>query len=288
MLSALCTVARMHQFLPTLMTACSACVIRRTTLAMATGIAIKSTIPTQIRSDVSRSRAIQTALLALVLTGCGASDRIAPQTQSVADSVAESGSVVLQPSEAFPSDDLSQWVSYPAQVSVVNIMEERELPPEAELADTGAGYLGRVVRVNVERTLWTNPDEAPLPAAFDMRVYGWIVAQDGSRREARATESPRISPGERYVIPLTRFFGDIGPLSSHSIALLDATNRIVVAPGQRDPVIEQYVGRTVEEVASDVSRARPDPVAKRYKSLPPYERVQAVLKERAAGRAGSD
>lgn len=223
-----------------------------------------------------RLRTLLVVLLGASLVACGSDDRLSSPVDTTSDFV------ILNPSQAFPTADLSDWVSYPAQLSVVTILEERELEPEADLAETGAGYLGRSVRVEVERILWRNPDEAALPATFDMRVFGWMVAEDGSRKPVKAANSPRIEVGERYAIPLTRFFEDIGPLSSHSLAQLDGSNRVLLAAGQRDPVVERFAGRDVADVQAAVSTARPDPVAKKYKTLPPYERVQAVLKERAA------
>lgn len=221
--------------------------------------------------------AVVAAVATMTLSGCAQRDTAPAQAQAP--------TAGIEATDTFPTASLADWVSYPSQLAVVEVVKESELPREGVLADTGYGYLGRSVTVNVEEVLWREPRERDVPSTFEMVVWGWIIGEDGVRREAQPEDAVRITPGQRYVVPVTYAGGRISPLSDHSVALLDAEDHIRLAPRQHDVVLEQYAGRPVTSLAQALSVAKPDPRAERRRDVEPGQRARLVTQERyEAGR----
>lgn len=104
-------------------------------------------------------------------------------------------------SDRFPSETLTDWVSYADQVSVSSVVSE-ELP-ESHDPNVNGGYFGRAVAVRIEQMLWRRPGA---PSA-----HGTIrEATDGpTRRSARprlagippdplAVKYAHLAPEERW------------------------------------------------------------------------------------------
>lgn len=197
--------------------------------------------------------------------------------------------VVIEGSQTFPASSESDWVSYPSELAVVTVTAERELPPEGVLAEMGYGYLGRVVSMRVDSVLWREQRERAVPPEFEIITWGWIIGQNGERREAMPAAAPRLEVGSRYAIPLTYAYDRIGPLSDHSVAPLDENDVIRLVPGQKDDVLQKYDQKSVSALQSAIRAAAPDPRAERRRDLPPAQRARVVIQERydAEQRAGS-
>lgn len=180
-------------------------------------------------------------------------------------------------SDLLPSQTLSQWVSYAEQVVVARVASERRQEIVGETAEFGEGLVGREVTLEIERTIWSEPElRSQRSGAVTFTAAGWVL-KDGKLSPLRY-EGPRLEVGERVVLPLTTTPTGISPLTVHSVALLDA-DRAVLAPGQTDAVVRQLAGRSIADIAQELRTARPDPVAQRFRHLPPFQRSQAVSRE---------
>lgn len=218
------------------------------------------------------------AALLLTVVGCA----VRPDAASTANNT-----VAVAGSQTFPASSESDWVSYPSELAVVTVTDERELPADGVLADMGYGYLGRAVAVRVDSVLWRDPRERAVPRKFEIVTWGWIVGQDGARREAKPSDSPRLEVGRRYAIPLTYADDRIGPLSDHSVAPLDGGDIIRLDPGQIDEVLEKYDQQAVSALRSAIQSATPDPRAERHRDLPPAQRARVVIQERYDAEKGN-
>jgi hypothetical protein len=214
-----------------------------------------------------------------------------------------------------PAESLTDWVSYSVQVSQVFVTSEQEIPPPRAVLDRGEGYIGRKVRLRVDRTFWTStgaisPGATPSPKELDVVVAGWLLQQGGKRILFALVDSPRIEVGGAYVIalitllrppidnsgdpPTTRNPGNSGsgpleaiwsPLSTRAVFEV-AGNRIatedvhIFGNSRVAADLAKLSGADLEQVLSSTS---PDPVAAKYWHLPPHERFLAVSAEKAGG-----
>ena len=179
-------------------------------------------------------------------------------------------------SARFPSASLTHWVSYSDQVSVVSVVDEE---PLARARD---GYLGRLVTLRIEQTIWRR--EGAPEAADDIRVltWGWSVEQ-GERRPIAPWGGARLEVGSRYVSPLVRAPAsgvEWTPLADDSVLPLDGnvvTTRGIL--GRSTLLVRRLAGKSVDELATMLARARADPVAAKYFHLAPDQRLRAVQRE---------
>jgi hypothetical protein len=195
--------------------------------------------------------------------------------------------------DRFPAASLRDWVSYADHVAIFSVVAERELPASESDLEHGGGLQGRIVTLRINRTLWSAPNAPELPGEIEMRALGWVL-QDGRRLPMTTVDAPRVAVGERYVAPLVQVEGGSGslewwPLTVGSQLPLDDSR--VSPPGERawsSSMREALAGRSVGEIADLLKVQAPDPVAERYSSLRPSERVRAVLADKAEAQAGSE
>lgn len=183
--------------------------------------------------------------------------------------------VAMQASQSLPSQTLEEWASYADELAVIQVIEERELPP-AKVETTG-GYVPRDVTVRVERTLWRRsaaPD--PAPATFSFTDLGWLE-RDGVRVPVGAAGGNRLEVGKRYLAPLVRVDSDWFPLAPNAQLLLDGdTVTDTVDMGRLTPAARRMTHLDVAAAAERLAATPPDPVAKRFADLPPRERFNAA------------
>lgn len=183
-------------------------------------------------------------------------------------------------SDRFPSETLSDWVSYGDHVAIVTVVDEKALP-EDEM-DSGSGIVPREVTLRIEEAIWSREGAPPVDDEVRVVTWGWIV-EDGERQPVAARGGPRLELQSRYVTPLVRAPRDgvdWTPLSDSATLPLDgdriSTTKIVGSPS---PIALDLDGATTEELATAVAQAAPDPVAAKHFDLPPDERWEAVLRE---------
>jgi hypothetical protein len=209
--------------------------------------------------------------LAVVLAATGCSS-----------STAEEHVVTGSASDRWPSGTFPDWVSYADHLAVIKILREHENPLSAEEAAAGEGYADREVDAQVERILWSRQGAAEIRRVFTYHALGWVV-QDGKRYPAGTVDGVRVEVGERYLVPLVPFRGSWVPLSSTATMPLDGD--VVEGTGRERPKriypAERMIGETADEVAAVLTETRPDPAVVKHWDLPPEQRIDAVLRDRA-------
>jgi hypothetical protein len=224
--------------------------------------------PWRVRNIVSTFMAAALISCAFVL-GCGGSD---DSSRSGAGAGAD----------RFPAESLRDWVSYADHVAIFSVVTERELPASNEDLEHGGGLQGREVTLRIERKLWSAPNAPDLPGEIKMRALGWVL-QEGQRLPMTTGDAPRVAVGEKYLAPVVQVEGGDGALEWWPLTVgsqLPLGDSRVTSPGRdawRSPMRDALSGRSVDEIAELLKAQRPDPVAEKFSSLRPTERIQAVL-----------
>lgn len=188
--------------------------------------------------------------------------------------------VVGEGSDRFPSETLTEWVSFADQISVVSVLSERDISPPADVLQRGEGYIGRIIAVDVEKTLWRRSEAPAVDATFSTITEGWVL-EGGTRHPFALAGGPRLEVGGRYLMPLVRAPRDgveWSALSAGATIPLDggtlATTKVF---GKPSTIAEALKGQSLDDLALRLASTSPDPVAKAYWDLAPDARVRAVL-----------
>jgi hypothetical protein len=152
----------------------------------------------------------------------------------------------LDVEDKYPSDTLSDWVTYAHQIAQVRVVSDRALPVSEHLRETGNGYQERIASMVVERTLWLAGDASPRHR-FDLVVAGWVV-HNHKRYEAAVARSPRIEVGDRLIMPLCHNeAGHVSLLSSHSVIPVGRAHGLQTQP--YDDAVQQLIGVEPSQVS---------------------------------------
>jgi hypothetical protein len=231
--------------------------------------------PRRARQLFRRRKLVAATALSTIAVGVGVA-ALLPTGSSSPSVVAIDGG-----SERFPSESLTDWVSYGDQVSIVSVVGERALPAEA--IEAGESYIPRAVTLRVEDTIWRREDAPRTGDAVQVITFGWSL-QDGERRPVTAWGGPRLELGSRYVAPLVRAPRDGAEWTPLSLgATLPLEGDVITTSGifgLPSPVAKSMSGKTAAALADALARTAPDPSAAKHFDLPPDERWRAVLRER--------
>ncbi|MGH9021852.1 MAG: hypothetical protein ACRDV9_01910, partial [Acidimicrobiia bacterium] len=112
---------------------------------------------------------------------------------------------------------------------------------------------------------------------------GWIVVGD-RRGPVEGADSLKVR--SRYLMPM---WWTEEPEPERQWSYLAANSLFPVLADDRvqptaSPLSPSVGGKTVQEVAADLARTPPDPVAQKYQHLRPLQRVQAVGQEKYENR----
>ncbi len=201
----------------------------------------------------------------------------------------------------YPSTTLTDWVSWSLQLSQVLVLEESEIPPPQTVADRQEGYLGRKVRVRVERTIWTSPQATETaPAEFEFAVSGWVLRRGGKKIRFALLDCPRIEVGGRYLLPITTaplfepappnntgmrrrepFISyTIGwsPLAGDAVFGVqgDQVSTADVEARGSGALAKSFVGKPDEEIRRALEMATFDPMVLPFMNLSPWDRWIAI------------
>ena len=191
---------------------------------------------------------------------------------------ADGGVKVVTSSNKFLAESLTDWVSYSTEVALVTITDERDQEPNADVVAWGEGYVSRSVTAKVDRVLWRAGGSLHAPEQFTFNGQGYVVGKEG-RQQAVTPGSPRLTPGEQYVMPISYHEGVFGPLSSASpIKVQDGVAKPL--PQQDDEAVQALAGKDANQIVSILAKTRGDAMAAKHSNLEPYERVRAVVQER--------
>ncbi len=190
----------------------------------------------------------------------------------------DNSTVVGAAADRFPSEDLSDWVTYADQVAVVSILEETLIDPPADVAERQEGYVERVVEMRVDSTLWTSSDaKARAEGTIDFEAFGWILKGEDIVPIAPGGGT-RLEVGKRYVIPLVKIEKGWSSLSPSSIIGVNVDGELVLEERITNPATLALVesSANADELAAQILATSPDPDAEEFSHLPPEERYNAV------------
>jgi hypothetical protein len=178
---------------------------------------------------------------------------------------------------------LTDWVSYADQVSVFTVVSEEDLPESSD-PNVNGGYFGRAVTLRIEKTIWRRDGAPSADETIRVITWGWSENDSGERRPTVASGGPRLEVGARYVAPLVRAprdGADWTPLS-HGATLPLEGNAITTEGvyGNPSQIARRMRGQAVDKLAAVLARTTPDPLAVKYRHLPPEQRWHAVYSER--------
>lgn len=171
-------------------------------------------------------------------------------------------------SSVLPYGTLTDWVSYGQQVSVVTVLSEQEISPEAEVLERGEGYIGRSVELAIGETIWTAPGVARIEGTIEVRDWGWTL-RDGERIPIM----PRMEPGKQYLAPLAEIEGSLTPMNVIAIELVGGA--VPAELPLEYTFAEGLHGATLDGLRAILADTAPDPVVEPYMHLDPVARYAA-------------
>ena len=179
---------------------------------------------------------------------------------------------------AVPVESLSDVVSYADQVSVVEVVSERDLSPPGG-QNPEEDYVPREVTVVVGETLWRRPGAPASDDRFSMVAFG-SVERPNERAPVGVVGGARLEVGESCLMALAQRKEGWGAYPMSTLEL-DGDRTVDEVGGQAPPpTVAPLAGKSLDEVADIVQAAKPDPLAVKYGDLPPAERWQAADRER--------
>lgn len=220
-----------------------------------------------------RRLALMIPVVALVAAGCAGPD--------------DPNTIVGHGVDRFPSESLTDWVSYANHVSVFTVVDERQLAMGEHEEEHGEGMVGRSVTVRIEETLWQHERTQRIDQEFSYATDGWIL-KEGDTHPFALAGGTRVEVGERYLAAWVHTAEDGWfPLASSTIMpVASAGLPTRSAHGNTMPANGALVGLSLAQVSTLLDQTSPDPVAAQYADLPPEPRLNAVLLSELPQRAG--
>jgi hypothetical protein len=216
---------------------------------------------------MSRAASAVIAVVLLGLAACGGdSDEPSEGTASVVGVTADS---------LFPSESLTDVVTYADQVAVFTVVSEKDGTPEGE----SEPYIPRVVTVHIDSNIWTTPNlRSTTPEIADGTGVEFVTwgSQTGGDTERKLTAygEPRLEVGSTYVAALFTSRSELGKYPG-TVALL-ADKQTIALGNDGGSLLTRLGIESVEDLASQLRDAQPDPRAASLTSLDPADRVLAI------------
>lgn len=176
----------------------------------------------------------------------------------------------------FPYKTASDVVSYADHVAIVTAVSQREAPPSAE-PETGApsDTVSRWVTFRVDDVLWSRAGAPVAPTKFTALWWGWLakdhqpIVMDGT---------PWVFVGGHYVVPIAFDGKAFTVIQPYAVFRFD--RGAVTLEVQNTALSRSLDGASRGGIAKVFAAAVPDPLAVRYASLPPRDRLNAVIATR--------
>lgn len=183
--------------------------------------------------------------------------------------------------EPFPSDTASDVVSYADHVAIVTAVSQVEATPTAlpSPGTQGEPAIPRRITFHVDRTLWSRADAPAAPTQLTALWWGWLV-RDGKRVPFVIHGMPWVIVGAQYVMPIARHRGTFTPIQP--FAVFRITDGVIDLEEQDTPLARDLADLSPVAVTQVFARASPDPLAVRFRDLPPRTRLAAVLATRSS------
>lgn len=179
-------------------------------------------------------------------------------------SVRRETGVTINGAERFYGGGLRDWVSFADHVVKVAVIHESWLDLTEEEKKRGEGYLGREITLQIEQLIWSNPEQMKPPVRINFFAAGAVV-RDHMVIPAQIAGSTRLDVGDRAIVPLI-YVPNEGwmPLTPSGIMLLGENMT------RKDPV-------STTEAVSALSGMSVDQIARKLKSVLPYDQVRSSM-----------
>jgi hypothetical protein len=110
--------------------------------------------------------------------------------------------VMGEGSDRTASRTASDWATYADHVLVVTVVGEIRQPASKKEIERGKGLIGRTVKLQVDKMLWSAPDAPqPAPTSLDLSVAGWIFNNNSGvgERKIALRDASRLEVGHTYI-----------------------------------------------------------------------------------------
>lgn len=163
---------------------------------------------------------------------------------------------------AVSGETTRDWAQNGDELAVVEVRGESTPKPWPAYKNSG-GLAGRKITVAVGRPLWRRPGAPRAPRDLRIQTLGWMWDNDqdphSPRRAVFEDGAPRMEPGKRYLVVLTRFHGEWGPVSGRAVLTLGTDGRAHADPPYGDPSAgaREIDGNTPKQAAAVLARLAP-------------------------------
>lgn len=186
--------------------------------------------------------------------------------------------------DKLPSQSISDWVNYAEVVVVLRVEDEEKDFAEGQDDENYHGYVGRRVETTLVQVLWEPLAGASgfrAGEALEMLALGWQF-EEGVFTPLQVRGGTRLTVGRQYVVALVNFErGGWGPIGSGSPLPTDGTRietmGCLLAQGVNNPLVGEFGGMTVCEVAAALEDFPRDPSVEQFRDLRPEMRWEAVI-----------
>jgi hypothetical protein len=183
--------------------------------------------------------------------------------------------------EKFPSETLSDVVSWSDQVSIVTAIGASEVPDSSpQSPGDDVRLIGRDITYHIDQTIWHRAGAPELTGTFTAGGGGgWETSSDHPKVRIALEGAPWVEVGEQYVMPLALDQGKWGPYSSSAVVPY-VNGKVVPDPTQHTQLAEALKTLPATELSPLFATAIPDPDAARHFDLRPTDRLCAVMADR--------
>jgi hypothetical protein len=163
---------------------------------------------------------------------------------------------------AVAGETTRDWAENGDELAVVDVRDESTPKPWPAYKDNG-GLAGRKITMKVGRPLWIRPGAPRAPHDLKIQTLGWMWENDQDPHSARRViyedGAPRMEPGKRYLVVLTRFHGEWGPVSGRAVLTVGSDGRAHADPpyGEPSPGAREVDDRTPKQAAAVLARLVP-------------------------------
>jgi hypothetical protein len=179
----------------------------------------------------------------------------------------------------WPSETLTDWAGFADQVSIARVSAEEQLPQPPATRESGSGYVGRRVVMDIESTVWRRPGAPQAASSVSVLVDGWW-AHENELSPYAETGSKRIEVGDRVLVPLVRASDGWSVLSSGSVFPVASSK---IAPEEEqlagNPLAATLRSKSPADVARLLATTRLGKAAVANAGADPDERARRVWAE---------
>jgi hypothetical protein len=179
----------------------------------------------------------------------------------------------------WPSETLTDWAGFADQVSIARIVSEEQLARDPHIRESGSGYVGRRVLMEIQSTIWRRRGAPQAGNAVSVLVDGWWAHEDELTPYAELG-SKRLEVGDRVLAPLLHASDGWSVLSSDSVFPFASST---IAPTEEqlahNPLATTLRAKSAGDLGRLLGALRPGKAAVANAAADPDERARKVWAE---------